>query len=514
MEKKKRILAVAAALVVSLSSCTGLASSGTSPVVSDNSATPGSATGDYSLPASGSSTSSSASAAEPESYITVFSVNDMHGKLKADQNYPGILNLEASIKHNSDYSEGNSLIISDGDMWQGGYVSGYDKGLGTTELMSAFPFEAMSLGNHEFDWGFDILTANAAQTDFPFLCANLVQKSTGARPEPIKDHVVLEQDGFKVGIVGAIGATLESTIKASMITDFEFSDDLALIQTAADACRDEGAQAVLLALHDDEYSSYTENIRSDNSLGLDGIFGGHSHQFQLSDDGRTPYVQGGCDSKGYSWMKIEKSTGQVVKVANLNLKNSGETYGDSDYNQLLKEKLEAQIANVPIEPFNKIQGNWSQKATANFVTKAMFEMTKTLLPDRSYSESNLVAVHNTGGIRASFPYSYEPMDLTMDQIQAVSPFDNKVVILTDKTIDFRELDGYCYSCPDSSELSRTAAYDIVTIDFLLGDAYSDMFAGAYEELDAGDDTAYIIFELIADYAKSLPTPIMASDYTY
>ncbi len=437
----------------------------------------------------------------------------MHGKLKADENYPGILNLEASIKQNSNYSEGQSIIISDGDMWQGGYVSGYYKGLGTTQLMNDFPFAAMALGNHEFDWGFETLAKNADKADFPFLCANLLQKSTGTRPAPIRDHVVLEQGDFKIGIVGAIGAALESTIKASMIENFEFSDDLSLIQTAADACRSEGAQTVLLALHDDEYSYYTNSIRNDSSLGLAGIFGGHSHQFQLSTAG-VPYVQGGSDSKGYSWIRIDKRTGKAVEVENRNLKNSGETYGDSDYNPVLKEELEAQIAGAPLEVFNQIQGNWSQQATANFVTKAMFEITSSLLPERSYSESSLVAIHNKAGVRGCFPDSYEPLDLTMDQIQVVSPFDNRVVILRDKAIDFPELNNYCYSYPGSANLSSTTSYDIVTIDYLLGDTYSDMFAGAYEELDTGDDAAYIIFDLIADYAKSLPSPIEAADYSF
>ena len=451
--------------------------------------------------------------------IAIFSINDMHGKLDETSAYPGILNLEAAIRNDTHYIEGNTVILSAGDMWQGGYVSGYDKGKTTTELMNDFPFGAMALGNHEFDWGFDNIVSNEEVADFPFLCANLIEDATDSRPEGVEDHVTLDVNGFRLGVVGAIGASLESSIKASMIEGFSFSNDLTYIQSAADECRKEGAQSVVLLIHDDEYSDYVEAIRSDSSLGISAIFGGHSHRFQL-DSSQVPYVQGGSDSKGYSYATIDKETNGLVSIGNVDITEEDLSFSASDYDQALKDDLEEAEAKVPVETFNEIEGDWSKKETANFVTKAMFEMVKDLYPGKDYSEENLVAVHNISGIRGSFPSSSTPMDLTMAEIQVVSPFDNQVQVLTDKHIDFDELNDYCYSYPESNALSSTGEYDIVTIDFLVQSGYSDMFdpgTGYYDissDPTVPDSSTYIIFNLIADYAASLPSPIKASDYNW
>lgn len=165
-------------------------------------------------------------------------------------------------------------------MWQGTYVSGFDKGESLTKLMNDFPISAMALGNHEFDWGFSKIESNQNEANYPFLCANLIQKSTKKRPNSIKDHIVLDIDGFKLGVVGAMGAELESSIKSSRIEDFEFSNDTNLLNNAITSCEKEGAKSTILILHDDKDSTYTNTIQS-SKLNFKGIFGGHSHSFQL-----------------------------------------------------------------------------------------------------------------------------------------------------------------------------------------------------------------------------------------
>lgn len=213
------------------------------------------------------------------SEFTIFSINDFHGKIEATSAYNGLLALQGAIRGNPKYTE-DSPIVSAGDMWQGTYVSGFDKGESLTKLMNDFPISAMALGNHEFDWGFSKIESNQKQANYPFLCANLIQKSTKKRPDSIKDHIVLDIDGFKLGVVGAMGAELESSIKSSRIEDFEFSNDTTLLKDAITSCEEEGAKSTILVLHDDKDSTYTNTIQS-SKLNFKGIFGGHSHSFQL-----------------------------------------------------------------------------------------------------------------------------------------------------------------------------------------------------------------------------------------
>lgn len=90
----------------------------------------------------------------------------------------------------------------------------------------------------------------------------------------------MDIDGFKLGVVGAMGAELESSIKSSRIEDFEFSNDTTLLKDAITSCEEEGAKSTILVLHDDKDSTYTNTIQS-SKLNFKGIFGGHSHSFQL-----------------------------------------------------------------------------------------------------------------------------------------------------------------------------------------------------------------------------------------
>mgnify|MGYP001777930116 CR=1 FL=1 len=385
-------------------------------------------------------TSSSSFVGKEDGIVTLYSINDFHGKIAQDSQYNGILALQGAILQSEEY-ESSSLVLSSGDMWQGGYISGYDKGESTTRLMNEFPFVSMALGNHEFDWGVEQIQHNQEVADFPFLCANLVEQATDERPEWIEDHTVVEAEGHKIGIVGAIGAGLESDIKASALKGFEFTSDLSVLREAYDACVEEGAEVVVLSLHDDARSAYTDSIQ-DSGIPFAGIFGGHSHSFQNEDDEKMPYVQGGCDSEGYS---------------------------------------------------------------ANLVLKAMFETAKKYWPEKNYDETNLLAVHNTGGVRGEFPSSDGTIEITMADIQIVSPFDNEVVMLPQREVSGSALSGnYCY--PDRYSLSGKTV-DIVAIDYLLSDYPGNLF---YSEgmlpLKGEGEESYIIYDVVADYIKENSTP--------
>lgn len=453
-----------------------------------------------------SSTPSSATQ-EGDGVVTLFCVNDFHGKIEQDNGYNGIVALQGGILSNKDY-EPSSLILSAGDMWQGGYISGLDNGKTTTELMNAFPFAAMTLGNHEFDWGVSQIQANEAVADFPFLCANLIDLSTGERASFVQSHALLESEGYKIGVVGAIGASLESSILDSAIAGYEFSSSLSLLQEAYDDCVAEGADVVVLSLHDDEDSSYTNSIQR-SSIGFAGIFGGHSHAFQDEDDEKIPYVQGGSDSRGYSYMRID--------VAHKNVEYLGYDYVDTGMAQdaapSFEKMVEELIAENPPEVIGYIQGQWDKESSGRLVTKAMFEMAKALRPEKDYDASNLVALHNTGGIRSHFPSSSTPLEITMADLQLVIPFDNTVLLLPDRYVRSGSLSWY-YSYPSADEIT-SGTRDIVAINYIVDPGSGGMLSEEGSEPIKGQgEGSYIIYDLVADYLRansSYEHPIDAYD---
>lgn len=445
------------------------------------------------------------------SKLTIFSINDFHGKIEQDEKYNGLLASQGAILENPNFDPSTSLILSAGDMWQGSYLSGLNKGYDTTKLMNDFPFDAMTLGNHEFDWGFETILKNESVATFPFLCANLIDKTTNRLPEGISDHKVFSYANYKIGVVGAIGAELENTIKASMIEGYEFSSDLSLLQSAYKKCISEGANAVLLSVHDDEDSNYVNAIQS-SSIPFLGIFGGHSHQFQLEKSDGIPYVQAGSDSRGYSYMTISTQANILTDI--------NYSYIDGSMSQFATAALTKAVTDLinanPVAPIGYITGNWSKKQTAKLILMAMFDAVKVFRPDQSFSTENLVSIHNTGGVRGTFPSSSTVREISMEDIQVVSPFDNKVMFLPNRPIHLASLKNN-YSYPN--EVKENKIMNIVTIDYLVNDTYDkEMFTptGAEPVKGVGKED-YIIYDCVADFIKRHSTaedPLNASDFNY
>ncbi len=474
---------------------------------------------------SSSSSSSSAPIVNSDSFeneeVTIYAVNDVHGKIKATTNYVGLVGLQGAIKNDNRYND-ESFIISSGDMWQGSYLSGNDKGLSTTLLLNSFGIKSMTLGNHEFDWGIDQIKTNMAQANFPLLCANLID-SNGNKASWVQDYTIVDVGtNYKVGIVGLIDK-VESSIKTTRLEGYTFSSNLSYVYDAVNNCKKDGADAVILSIHGDQDATYVNQIQKQTDLDVVGIFGGHSHSFEkenISSDVHIPYVQGGCDSNGYSYITINKRTNKLKELGNVTLSASTsstyQTYADKEF----ATKVNEYIASVPEQVVGYIKGSWSKDQTANLVLKAMAEACKIQFPEKNYSTSNLLAIHNTAGIRGKFPgNSSTTTTITMEDVQVVSPFDNTVVLLRGNTVSTSQIKNH-YTYPDSSSVKdKSTNYDIVVIDYLISNPSYNY--GTYDTsnqvnlIDPESDENYIIFDVVANYItrnSSQSNPIKSSDY--
>ena len=85
----------------------------------------------------------------------------------------------------------------------------------------------MTVGNHEFDWGTSYIKTNAGLANFPYLGINVYSNTTNQRVDYLDPSVIINKNGAKIGIIGAIGDCY-SSISASMVQDvyFKVGDDL------------------------------------------------------------------------------------------------------------------------------------------------------------------------------------------------------------------------------------------------------------------------------------------------
>ena len=122
--------------------------------------------------------------------LVLLHVNDLHGYIiprmeKAlDPQRPvgGAANLAAMIKAQRVADPDGVILLAAGDMFHGAPVSDLFRGRPVLEMMNALRFDAMTLGNHEFDWGRAALRAMTEEARFPFLSANITTRRAGPCP--------------------------------------------------------------------------------------------------------------------------------------------------------------------------------------------------------------------------------------------------------------------------------------------------------------------------------------------
>jgi len=142
--------------------------------------------------------------------LTILTTNDFHGAIAETGGQYGIARLAQNFKMVKDASKA-TVIVSAGDMFQGTALSNYNHGKTIIDIMNIMQFDAMTLGNHEFDWGYNQMyqyvdgNTNNGEAKFPFLGCNIIEKSTGTLPDGVKAYQIVERGGLKIAIIGYMG---------------------------------------------------------------------------------------------------------------------------------------------------------------------------------------------------------------------------------------------------------------------------------------------------------------------
>ena len=252
------------------------------------------------------SLSSSSSAAGPSSLLKVLMINDYHGALEVDANGDkGIARIGHWMKTEKAKSDQDTLLLATGDMFQGTAVSNYYRGRPVIEAMNTIGFDAMTIGNHEFDWGIETLLAyqdgNLAngEAQFPFLSANIFERATDTPVTWAQPYTIVTRGSLRIGIIGVIGPTLTDSIATSISTPYQFKNPVPLVAQYATYLRStEAVDVVFASIHDANDSVNSQLAGLAGLERIDGIMNAHSHQSYTKtlsgSNGRTvPAIQSG-----------------------------------------------------------------------------------------------------------------------------------------------------------------------------------------------------------------------------
>ncbi|MFA5236048.1 MAG: 5'-nucleotidase C-terminal domain-containing protein [Bacilli bacterium] len=347
--------------------------------------------------------------------LDFYAVNDFHGALEYNP-YSNELGINRMATYFSDRKEENAdgtVILSIGDMWQGSADSNITRGRLTVDAMNLIGFEAMAIGNHEFDWGVETIAQNQIQADFPFLSANIFEKATGTNAEFALPYTMIDRGGVRIGLIGTIGATLESIILTSNVLPYDFTSSASLVRQSAANLREAGADVVVLLNHNGEIES---GILSD----VDIAFNAHTHETYSRLTSGTPVIQSGYNGRavGHVSLTYTASTGSL-EVAEYGVDTELIDLGlteDPDMKAIYDQYLEEEINAVKNEVLGEATGYFSKAKLGDLAVKSML--------DYGAQFGAQVAFHNAGGVRATISQG----TVTYGDIYKVFPFDNELIV--------------------------------------------------------------------------------------
>ncbi len=393
--------------------------------------------------------------------LVVLHTNDMHGYYETTDTSIGIAGI-ASLKDYYEAQGAEVLLIDAGDFSQGTTLVNHTKGLSAAEYLATAGYDAVALGNHEFDFGFDALkdiNALLEAAGIPIVASNVLKKGTSS-PYFGNNTVTFELDGMKVGLFGLDTAEAQTKAAPSSVKDVTFLDGeemFALAQKNADALKEDGCDYVIAVTHlgvDDESIGRRSYDLANAVTGIDLIVDGHSHTVMKGGEtvGDALIVSTGSYLENVGVVTIDKATGETsaTLLSAAECKALLGTY-DQELTDMVaadKEVVDAYYAGIFAKTEVDLNGEKDpgvrnmETNLGDFTADAYLYAGKQYAAENGLDLSVDVALSNGGGIRASIPAG----DISMNTLYTVFPYGNTVALVTitgEQLLEVMEASTFC-----------------------------------------------------------------------
>lgn len=380
-------------------------------------------------------------------YIDFYALNDLHGKFSDTSSNQGVDELTTYLIRTALLDE-NTVFLSSGDMWQGSSESNLTNGFIITEWMNELGFVSMTLGNHEYDWGEEIIEENSELAEFPFLAINIFDRATGERVEYCKPSVIVERNGIQIGIIGAIGDCY-SSISGDKSKDiyFKVGHELTdLVKEESERLRSLGVDYIVYSLHDgfgqnkrsetkvtaNQIKSYYDIELSDGYVDL--VFEGHTHQkYVLVDEYGVYHLQNGGENKGISHIEVA-----INSITYSSKTNHAEFVESSSYSYLNGDPLRDQLLykyKDEISKGDEILGSVKSYKDSHVIKQKVAELYYQKGIEVWGEDYQIVL--GGGFISTRNPYNLNAGKIRYSQLQSILPFDNQLVLCSIKGSDLK-----------------------------------------------------------------------------
>lgn len=393
--------------------------------------------------------------------LTILHINDWHSRIESNNKFEstcsseeegkgecigGAARLVTAIAQERKKLEGqNVLLLNGGDNFQGSLFYTTYKGAAEAEFLNQMKFDAMTVGNHEFDDGEDALVPFLEKIQFPVLSANVKPNAQSKVGDRIKPSIVVEVGGQKIGIVGAV--TNDTPEVASPGPNIAIEDDIKNITAEVEKLKAEGVNKIIALTHIG-YPREKEMIAK--IPGVDVVVGGHSHSLLSNTDPKAegPYPTMVDNPEGYKVPVTQAASySKYLGEFTVTFDDNGvvkEAKGDPIYLDNSIKPDEAVLARIkelgaPIEELknkevaettDQIDGS---RENCRARECAMGNLISDAILDRVKDQGVTIAIQNGGGIRASIDKGV----VTMGEVLTVLPFQNTLATFQLSGADLR-----------------------------------------------------------------------------
>lgn len=366
--------------------------------------------------------------------VWIVHTNDIHGALMPSEafwmnrdfppplaNAPGALNVIRELRAEAESKGYGFLLLDGGDVFKGTPLGDFTRGQVAIDYFRRAGYDAVAVGNHDLDFGWEVLKDLVDSSALPWLAANMLVSGTDTVPSWIERGVVFDRGGIRIGVFGLLTKYLRGMVSDSLFGPHDIAGYESVTRDVIAGLRRQGADIIVALTH----IGYSHDRRlADSVFGIDVIIGAHSHSGI-----RPPY------ESPSSHTVIQQAYSKLTSVGLLDLSIDTGTRRLVGYEGRL---IDLQAEAVPVDEqylawldsvraqaekgFDEVvgasrreltRGGHAESPAGNFITDAM----------REYAGAD-IAIHNSAGIRANIPAG----EITYRDIYKVDIFGNTVVV--------------------------------------------------------------------------------------
>jgi 5'-nucleotidase len=496
-----------------------------------------------------------AGAAHADYTLHILHTNDLHSRIEpitkydntcpeednaAGECFGGYARLATKVAEMRAELDGENVLLLDaGDQYQGSLMYTTYKGDVEAEMMDKIGYDVMALGNHEFDDGPEGTLKLIEHANFPVISGNLDVSQSNLLNGKVKNYVVLEVGGEKIGIISALAVDTPET--ASPGPNVIFQDEADSLAADVAELEAEGVTKIIALTH--------VGVNKDLELagevaGIDAVVGGHSHTLFSNEIegamayptmvGEVPVVSAYAYSKYLGHLVLTfDDEGTLISATGEPILLDASVAEDADIKARITElagPINELKAKVVAEAAADIDGS---RETCRAVECAMGNLVADAMLERVKDQGVEIAIQNGGGLRASI----QGGQVTMGDVLTVLPFqntlstfqvtgativealENGVSEMADGAGRFPQVAGMSYTVDPNAEVGSRISdvmvggapiemdkvYGAVTNNYVRngGDGYK-MFLSAENAYDFGPDLADVLAEYMIEHAPYTP----------